>query len=154
MTELDETYTFLQQIRRKETEIRRKQLQYDELKSCLLPEAIRYDVDRVQSSAEDPMGRIFSELDDLERQIAELKAEKAGLISLVAGAIEQLEDDFEKTVLAEFYIGRRSMRDVARAIGYSPRGVLLPKAGSSPSQHTAGRKVGEHCKLKCAKIEE
>ena len=33
MTELDETYTFLQQIRRKETEIRRKQLQYDELKS-------------------------------------------------------------------------------------------------------------------------
>ena len=54
-------------------------------------------------------------------QIAELKAEKAGLISLVAGAIEQLEDDFEKTVLAEFYIGRRSMRDVARAIGYSPR---------------------------------
>lgn len=121
MTELDETYTFLQQIRRKETEIRRKQLQYDELKNCLLPEAIRYDVDRVQSSSEDPMGRIFSELDDLERQIAELKAEKAGLISLVAGAIEQLEDDFEKTVLAEFYIGRRSMRDVARAIGYSPR---------------------------------
>ena len=91
------------------------------LKNCLLPEAIRYDVDRVQSSSEDPMGRIFSELDDLERQIAELKAEKAGLISLVAGAIEQLEDDFEKTVLAEFYIGRRSMRDVARAIGYSPR---------------------------------
>ena len=115
MTELDETYTFLQQIRRKETEIRRKQLQYDELKSCLLPEAIRYDVDRVQSSAEDPMGRIFSELDDLERQIAELKAEKAGLISLVAGAIEQLEDDFEKTVLAEFYIGRMWRRRSAIA---------------------------------------
>ena len=105
MAELEDTYAFLQQIRRKETEIRRKQLQHDELQSCLLPGAIRYDVDKVQSSPEDPMGKIFAELDDLERQIAELNAEKAKLIH----------------VITVFYIGRRSMRDAARAIDYSSR---------------------------------
>ena len=121
MAELEDTYAFLQQIRRKEIEIRRKQLQHDELQSCLLPGAIRYDVDKVQSSPEDPMGKIFAELDDLERQIAELNAEKAKLIHVITEAIEQLDDDFEKTVLTEFYIGRRSMRDAARAIDYSSR---------------------------------
>ncbi len=121
MAELEETYAFLQQIRRKETEIRRKQLQHDELQSCLLPGAIRYDADRVQSSSEDPMAKIFAELDALERQIIDLRAEKARLISVTAEAIEQLEDDFEKTVLAEFYIGRKSMRDVAEVINYSLR---------------------------------
>lgn len=150
MAELEDTYAFLQQIRRKETEIRRKQLQHDELQSCLLPGAIRYDVDKVQSTPEDPMGKIFAELDDLERQIADLKAEKARLINVIAEAIEQLADEFEKTVLAEFYIGRRSMGDVAKAIDYSPRrayyfrkqGVIhLDEIRKSKSANIAKRNV-------------
>ena len=50
---LDETYDFLMQIRRKEIIIRRKETQRDELRACLLPGAIRYDRDRVQSTPTD-----------------------------------------------------------------------------------------------------
>ena len=50
---LDETYDFLMQIRRKEIIIRRKESQRDELRACLLPGAIRYDRDRVQSTPTD-----------------------------------------------------------------------------------------------------
>ena len=52
---LDETYDFLMQIRRKEIIIRRKETQRDELRACLLPGAIRYDRDRVQSTPTDKM---------------------------------------------------------------------------------------------------
>ena len=53
---LDETYDFLMQIRRKEIIIRRKETQRDELRACLLPGAIRYDRDRVQSERSSSSG--------------------------------------------------------------------------------------------------
>ena len=90
---LDETYDFLMQIRRKGIIIRRKETQRDELRACLLPGAIRYDRDRVQSTPTDKM----------------------------ADAIEKLEDDNVKTVLSEFYIARAPMTEVADAINYSVR---------------------------------
>lgn len=56
---LDETYDFLMQIRRKEIIIRRKETQRDELRACLLPAAIRYDRDRVQSTPTDKMADVI-----------------------------------------------------------------------------------------------
>ena len=48
--DLNETYDFLMQIRRKEIIIRRKETQRDELRACLLPGAVRYDRDKVPVS--------------------------------------------------------------------------------------------------------
>ncbi len=109
------------QVRRTENAIKRKQLRREELKSCLLPGAIRYDLDKVQTSPKDKLTEIIAKVDELDRQIEELMQEKAMLIIKIGEAIERLEDDNEKTVLTEFYIGRIPMRDVAPAIGYSPR---------------------------------
>ena len=108
---LDETYDFLMQIRRKGIIIRRKETQRDELRACLLPGAIRYDRDRVQSTPTDKMADVIARVDELDREIEQLRREKATLVIEISDAIEKLEDDNEKTVLTE----------LADAINYSVR---------------------------------
>ena len=79
------------------------------------------DRDRVQTSPVDKVSEIICKVADLEDQIEQLQEEKALLIIEIGDAIEQLEDDNEKTVLAEFYIGRVPMAQVAEIINYSVR---------------------------------
>lgn len=119
--ELNETYDFLMQIRRKEIIIRRKETQRDELRACLLPGAVRYDRDKVQSTPTDKMSDVMARVDELDREIEQLRREKASLVIEISDAIEKLEDDNEKTVLTEFYIARAPMTQAADAINYSVR---------------------------------
>ena len=119
--DLNETYDFLMQIRRKEIIIRRKETQRDELRACLLPGAVRYDRDKVQSTPTDKMSDVMARVDELDREIEQLRREKASLIIEIGDAIEKLEDDNEKTVLTEFYIARAPMTQAADAINYSVR---------------------------------
>lgn len=119
--DLNETYDFLMQIRRKEIIIRRKEIQRDELRACLLPGAVRYDRDKVQSTPTDKMSDVMARVDELDREIEQLRREKATLVIEISDAIEKLEDDNEKTVLTEFYIARAPMTQAADAINYSVR---------------------------------
>ena len=119
--DLNETYDFLMQIRRKEIIIRRKETQRDELRACLLPGAVRYDHDKVQSTPTDKMSDVMARVDELDREIEQLRREKATLVIEISDAIEKLEDDNEKTVLTEFYIARAPMTQAADAINYSVR---------------------------------
>lgn len=119
--DLNETYDFLMQIRRKEIIIRRKETQRDELRACLLPGAVRYDRDKVQSTPTDKMSDVMARVDELDREIEQLRREKATLAIEISDAIEKLEDDNEKTVLTEFYIARAPMTQAADAINYSVR---------------------------------
>lgn len=119
--DLQSTFDYLMQIRKKEYAIKRKELRCEELRSCLGAKAIRYDVDRVQSTPTDKVSEILCKVVDLEAQIEVLMQEKAMLIIEIGDAIERLEDDNEKTVLTEFYIGRVSMAQVAEIINYSIR---------------------------------
>ena len=114
--DLQATYDYLMRIRKTEYAIKRKQLRCKELRSCLLPGGIRYDLDKVQTSPRDKLPEIMAKVDELERQIENLMQEKAMLIIEIGEAIEQLPDDNEKTVLTEFYIGRVSMEKVAALI--------------------------------------
>lgn len=117
--ELSETFDYLMQIRKKENAIRRMTLRCEELRSCLLPGAIRYDKDRVQTSPQDKVSEIIAKVDELERMIEDLRTEKAMLVIEIGDKVELLTDDNEKTVLAEFYIGRVPMAKVAADINYS-----------------------------------
>lgn len=119
--DLNETYDFLMQIRRKEIIIRRKETQRDELRACLLPGAVRYDRDKVQSTPTDKMSDVMARVDELDREIEQLRREKATLVIEISDAIEKLEDDNEKTVLTVFYIARAPMTQAADAINYSVR---------------------------------
>lgn len=112
-------YEYLGRIRALERQITRLQLQRDELQSCLLPKAIRYDQDKVQSSPEDTMGETAAAVLDLDRKIEALKREKAQLIREISKTIEMLDDEMEKLVLTAYYICRMPIRKVSDRIHYS-----------------------------------
>lgn len=124
---ISEAYAFLDSIRRTEAEIVKKQLQHDELQSCLLPAGIRYDLDRVQSSPSDRMSEIGAKVVDLEREILDLRDLKAQQIIAVNDAITQLENDTEQIILLAFYVGRLPARKVAEIVHYTIRGVFKAK---------------------------
>ena len=116
---LCETLAYINRVRVLERQILRKVLQRDELQSCLLPRAIRYDLDKVQSSPEDVLPEIAAAVLDLEREIEQLRKEKGRLISEISHAIDLLDDDTEKLVLTAYYICRRPIRRIADDIHYS-----------------------------------
>lgn len=114
-----DTQGYLMQIRRLESRIRRKELRCEELRTCLDAKAIRYDVDRVQTSPVDKVSRILSTVKDLEDEIRSLRIEKAGLVTEISDTIELLDNDSESLVLMAFYVRQLPMTDVAREASYS-----------------------------------
>lgn len=118
---IKETYNFLTSVRRTEAEIVKLTIRHDELQTCLLPGAIRYDGDRVQTSPDDKMGKIAAEVVDLEAEIRDAKIRKAEQVRQVEEAISTLEDEDEQMVLLAFYGGRIPMSRVADMIHYTPR---------------------------------
>lgn len=118
-----ETYDFLLGPRRISDEIWRKDLRRQELKSCLLSSGIAYDGDRVQASPEDSMARIMAEVDELDQQIDTLRRSMATEILRISRVVDQMDDPREATVLDAYYLGRRSMQEIADHLHYSTRHV-------------------------------
>lgn len=116
---LARVYDYLGRIRALERLILRKTLQRDELQSCLLPRAIRYDTDKVQSSPGDVLLEVAAAVLDLDREIEQLACEKARLIRDISRAIDLLDDDMEKLVLTAYYICRTPIRKIADEVHYS-----------------------------------
>lgn len=125
---VSETYDFLNAIRRTEAEMVKLRLKHDALQSCLLPQAIRYDGDHVQSSPEDLMSTTAAEVVDLEQQIRILNHKKLQQISDISFAIAKLDSDVEQMVLLGFYVGRLPVVKVAEIVHYTERGVYKVKA--------------------------
>lgn len=124
---IDAAYTLLNRPKRIEHLILRKKSQIAALESCLLPQAIRYDMDKVQSSPEDMLSRIAAEVRDLEQEVIGLQLKKAKAIGEITRAIEQLEDERERTVLTLRYVWGMPAFKVAKAIHYTQRTELRIK---------------------------
>lgn len=119
LMDLKETYEFLLSPRRLADEIWRKDIRRQELRACLLPAAITYDKDRVQVTPEDHMAETMAELADLDAEIEILQRRRARQIRLISKALDQLEDGREKAILEAYYIGRKSMHEIAEHMSYS-----------------------------------
>ena len=110
---------YLMTVRRLERRIVRLTIQHDELQTCLLPSAVRYDKDIVQTSPEDKMSDVASAVLDLEKKIKVAKIQKADAIIQISKAIAVLPDDRERDILTAYYIGRSQMEQIASEVGYS-----------------------------------
>lgn len=119
LIDLKETYDFLLSPRRIADEIWRKDIRRQELRACLLPAAITYDKDRIQTTPEDHMAETMAEVADLDAEIEILRRRRARQIHLISGALDQLEDGREKAILEAYYIGRKSMNEIAEHMSYS-----------------------------------
>ena len=114
-----QAYIFLNSARVLHWEWLRLKAKHDELESCLLPAAIRYDKDKVQSSPEDPMSKIVTEVLELEKEMKEIQLKKSRQISRIDKAISSLESDEERTALTMRYVNRIPVTDIAEAMGYA-----------------------------------
>jgi len=111
-----ETYTFLKLPRRLEWEIRRLTYEHDELQASLLPSAIRYDKDVVQTSPEDAMPDVAGRVLELEKRIRDLNNRKLNTMLTITAAIDRMTDQREAAVLTAYYIRRIPMEKVAEQI--------------------------------------
>ena len=109
----DEVYEFLTMPKKTKLQIRSKQMQIEDLRLQMLPGAIRYDKDIVQSSPEDPMMKFIVRLDELERDIEGLKQRYVDEQKMISEAIEMLEDKREQVVLIGRYVIGDSYDEIA-----------------------------------------
>ena len=109
----DEVYEFLTMPKKTKLQIRSKQMQIEDLRLQMLPGAIRYDKDIVQSSPEDPMLKFIGRVDELERAIEGLKQRYVDEQKMISEAIEMLEDEREQVVLIGRYVSGDSYDEIA-----------------------------------------
>lgn len=109
----DEVYEFLTMPKKTKLQIRSKQMQIEDLRLQMLPGAIRYDKDIVQSSPEDPMMKFIVRVDELERAIEGLKQRYVDEQKMISEAIEMLEDECEQVVLIGRYVSGDSYDEIA-----------------------------------------
>lgn len=114
-----EAYVFLNSARVLHYQYLRLKAKRDELESCLLPGAIRYDKDKVKRSPEDPMSKIISEIDELENEMARVQHNKQIQVEKIYKAISRLESEEEKTSLTMRYVSRIPVKKIAEEMGYS-----------------------------------
>ena len=101
-----QAYIFLNSARVLHWEWLRLKAKHDELESCLLPAAIRYDKDKVQSSPEDPMSKVVAEVMELEKEMKLIQLKKSQRIAEIDKQISYLASDEQRTALTMRYINR------------------------------------------------
>ena len=114
-----QAYIFLNSVRVLHWEYLRLKAKHDELESCLLPAAIRYDKDKVQTSPEDPMCKIISEILELEKEMKRVQLNKSIQIEKIDKAISSLQADEQRTALTMRYINRIPVSQIAEEMGYA-----------------------------------
>lgn len=114
-----QAYEFLNSVRVLHWRWLRLKAKHDELESCLLPGAIRYDRDKVQTSPEDPLAKIVAEINELEEEMIQLQITKAQRIKEITKAIHSIPSDEERTALTMRFINRKPVSEIAEAMGYA-----------------------------------
>ncbi len=115
----DSTYLFLNSIRAIDKKIERLQSKKQQLEWSLLPAGIRYDKDRVQTTPEDSMLTICTDIAEVDAEITMLVMKRAEQVKTVYDTIEKMSDMDEQTVIIQRYIMRTPIKDIARSVSYS-----------------------------------
>lgn len=110
-----EVYEHLMLVRRINRRIWIAQLEHDELQSCLLPKAVTYDQDAVQTSPGDRMGDIAGEVLDMEKKLRALQRRKATAFVQIRREIDLLDNEDQRDILVAFFLARRPMHAIADA---------------------------------------
>lgn len=123
--EVRKVYEFLKRPKKLNNEIKRLEMIRAEIYSCLYPGAIRYDKDRVITTPQNVLEEKYAEVDEMDRKIDALRMERIEAITIISSVIECLPEnkDRERRVLAEFYIGNKPMKRIARDMIYSDKHI-------------------------------
>jgi DNA-directed RNA polymerase specialized sigma subunit len=116
---------YLQRIRSERLEIQQFEERIEEQRYSLLPSGIRYDVDKVQTSPDDPMMRVYAEIDKLERKIKEHLERLTTRYNIAMSNILLLDKSEHRQVLALYYLGqeRLTWEMVAERMSFSEQRI-------------------------------
>lgn len=134
---------FLYAVRDEQKEIAELQERIADLRASLLPSAIRYDKDAVQTSTSDVITDKMIKIAEydalLEKKIAGLYARRARAQKL----IDLLPDSLERQVLSIYFLsdGRPTMEQVAGKLNYSAQHTF--RIYASGLNHLQGRNKDE-----------
>ena len=110
-------------IRKLARQIDERNMHLEFLISKVLPSGIRYDLDRVHTSPEDPMSQFAAAIDETEREIIGLRVLLFQAMKEATDLINQLDSDVQRDVLLMYYVSCASIHEIAKKLKYSDQGV-------------------------------
>lgn len=138
---------FLEQVRHEQKELNQLQDLIRQAELSLLPSGIRYDLDKVQTSPDDPMFRMLAKVADYQTEMRKrlelltLKRQQAFAM------IGELEDSRHRQVMQLYFLDpdRLKMREVAERMGYSERKTY--------ELYLEALEILEKCAVKCSEMQ-
>ena len=113
---------FLQSIRMERMEVDHMSDMLEELRTSLLPSAIRYDkVDIQVSLPEDPMAETYAKIEEVETKIRDHLSGLVEKYNRAVSMILQLEKTEHRQIIQRYYLGTDHPKwyQVAEQMGYS-----------------------------------
>lgn len=120
-----EVYEWLNRPTKLTYDIKAKIRLAEEIRSGLLPTAIRYDKDKIVTSYgtnADPMTEILARVEAIQKEIAELQLQRAIAMIELEEVFSKLDED-EGKVMSRYYLSRKNIEEIHREIHYSTRWV-------------------------------
>lgn len=119
----DRVYKLLMRPRRIQSVIIGLKSEREGLQLSMLPEAIRYDRDRVMTSLNDPMTEYAVKLDDIDRRLADLQESYLRAHECVVAITDKLidqDDGLEQAAAIKLrFLSGMSFSDIARTMHVS-----------------------------------
>ena len=106
--------TYLRRPQRLRADITILQERIENLRVNMLPKAVNYDKDPVQTSPHDPMPEFAVKIDELNRELYERWKEFEASIDDITNTINKIEDDDVRSIMAQRYLGKKPWRVIER----------------------------------------
>lgn len=119
----DEGRQLLGEVRKIDSRIRRMTMLIETLRASLLPSGIRYDLDKVQTSAKDTIPDVMAKISELEGKVIEMYLERADAVLRIEACIDSIEDPELREILTAFYSKGERARVIAKRIPCSRSGL-------------------------------
>ena len=106
--------TYLRRPQRIRADITILQERIKSLRINMLPKAVNYDKDPVQTSPHDPMPDFAAKIDELNRELYERWKDFEASIDDITKTIDKIEDDDVRSIMAQRYLGKKPWRVIER----------------------------------------
>jgi isopropylmalate/homocitrate/citramalate synthase len=104
--------------------------QIEILRSKMLPKAVDFEKERVQTSPSDKMPDFAAKIDELNHKLANLSQEFDSSLEDVKSVIKQINNEDAREIMAKRYIGNKSWNLIEKEVLWSRRSIFyLHRAG-------------------------
>jgi hypothetical protein len=133
---------YFKQVRREQAEIKRLKESIERLNASLLPQGIRYDKDKVQTTPQDVLSATVAEIAEQTARLDILVLKLSKRRELADALVNDLDKSEEREVMRLYYLDPRllSWEEVAKLTNYSERSVFLYR-------ESAMRKISKVCSI-------